>query len=237
MVPLELSSEPDARTRDRVARLLSEAGPSTAATVAERLGLTTPAVRRHLDALVANGAASAHEPRPTGPRGRGRPARLYRLTTTGHTSLTAAYDDLAASALAFLAEHGGPEAVAAFANSRVAELEARYSAVVDAAGTDVVARTAALASALTADGFAASVHPGPGNHAELGIQLCQGHCPVQSVAAQFPALCDAEVASFGRLVGAPARRLSTLAHGEHVCTTHISTHVSISPPSAEGVAP
>ena len=143
MAPLDVSSEPDARTRDRVARLLSEGGPTTAAAVAERLGLTTPAVRRHLDALVAKGAASAHEPRPAGPRSRGRPARVYRLTHSGHTSLASAYDDLAVSALSFLAEHGGPEAVAAFAQSRVAELESRYSAVVEAAGSDVTDRAAA----------------------------------------------------------------------------------------------
>ena len=64
---------------------------------------------------------------------------------------------------------------------------------------------------------AASTRPGG-----AGTQLCQGHCPVQHVATEFPQLCDAETAVFSRLVGAPVQRLATLAHGEHVCTTHVS---------------
>jgi hypothetical protein len=55
----------------------------------------------------------------------------------------------------------------------------------------------------------------------LGTQLCQGHCPVQRVAAQFPQLCEAEAEAFSRLLGVHVQRLATLAHGEHVCTTHV----------------
>jgi predicted ArsR family transcriptional regulator len=53
------------------------------------------------------------------------------------------------------------------------------------------------------------------------VQLCQGHCPVQHVAAQFPQFCDAETDAFSRLLGVHVQRLATLAHGEHVCTTFI----------------
>jgi hypothetical protein len=35
--------------------------------------------------------------------------------------------------------------------------------------------------------------------------------------------CDAETEMFSRLVGVDVRRLSTLARGGHVCTTHIPT--------------
>jgi len=41
------------------------------------------------------------------------------------------------------------------------------------------------------------------------------------VAAQFPQLCEAEAEAFGRLLGVHVQRLATLAHGEHVCTTHV----------------
>ena len=53
------------------------------------------------------------------------------------------------------------------------------------------------------------------------MQLCQGHCPVQHVAERFPELCEAETATFSRLLGVDVRRLATLAQGDHVCTTHI----------------
>lgn len=55
----------------------------------------------------------------------------------------------------------------------------------------------------------------------LAIQLCQGHCPIQEVAKDFPEMCEAETEAFARLLGVPIQRLSTLANGGHVCTTNI----------------
>ena len=54
-----------------------------------------------------------------------------------------------------------------------------------------------------------------------GGQLCQHHCPVAHVAAEFPQLCEAETAVIGRLVGTHVQRLATIAHGDGICTTHI----------------
>ena len=54
-----------------------------------------------------------------------------------------------------------------------------------------------------------------------GEQICQHHCPVAHVAEQFPQLCEAETAAFGRLLGTHVQRLATIAHGDGVCTTFI----------------
>ena len=117
-------------TRDEVARLLLEQGPATAAALGERLGISPTAVRRHLDALVADGLAVDREQRPLAgrQRGRGRPAREFLLTDAGRASFPHAYDDLAAAALRFLAESGGEAAVTAFAERRVAVLEEQLGA-------------------------------------------------------------------------------------------------------------
>ena len=202
------------RTRDRVARLLLEVGPLTASDLAERLGLTATAVRRHLDALVDEGWLQAREPRARGPRGRGRPAKAVALTDAGRGRFHQAYDDLATSALRFLADTAGEQAVEQFARARVAEFERRYRALVEAAPPD--RRAEALAAALSADGYAASTAP-----ARAGVQLCQHHCPVAHVAEQFPQLCDAETEVFARLLGTHVQRLATIAHGDGVCTTHV----------------
>jgi predicted ArsR family transcriptional regulator len=211
----------EASTRDRVARTVLENGPLTAAALAERLGLTTAAVRRHLDALLADTLIEERQPRNLGNRGRGRPARLFAMTAAGRDQFDQAYDDLAASALRFLAEHGGKDAVANFARQRVADLEARYRPVVEAAPAD--RRTQALAEALSGDGYAASTRTVPGlGRAGAGEQLCQHNCPVAHVAEQFPQLCEAETEVFARLLGTSVQRLATIAHGDGVCTTHIS---------------
>jgi len=54
-----------------------------------------------------------------------------------------------------------------------------------------------------------------------GGQLCQHHCPVAHVAAEFPQLCEAETRVISQLVGTHVQRLATIAHGDGVCTTHI----------------
>ena len=210
-----------ARTRDRVRQLLAEHGPLTAAALASRLGLTPAAVRRHLDLLAEQDAIEECEPATAGAARRGRPARAYILSEAGHAGMGSDYDDVATSALRFLAEHAGADAVGEFARERIAELEQRYAGQLAAAGEDVTARAKALATALTADGFAASTGPVGEGTALAGVQLCQGHCPVQHVAAQFPAFCDAETDAFSRLLGVHVQRLGTLAHGEHACTTFI----------------
>jgi predicted ArsR family transcriptional regulator len=84
------------------------------------------------------------------------------------------------------------------------------------AGDDPLARAEALAGALTSEGYAASA-----STIASGGQLCQHHCPVAHVAAEFPQLCEAETEVISRLVGTHVQRLATIAHGDGVCTTHI----------------
>jgi predicted ArsR family transcriptional regulator len=206
-------------TRGRIARLILENGPSTAARLSERLGLTPAAIRRHLDNLLADGLIETRIARPYGSRGRGRPARLFAITDAGRSAFEHAYDDLASSALAFIAETAGPEAVTAFARRQVSELERKYRPVVESAEPGGQVR--ALAEALSADGYAACASEAPGVPGE-GEQLCQHHCPVAHVAEQFPELCEAETEAFSRLLGTPVQRLATIAHGDGICTTHVT---------------
>ncbi len=205
----------DGRTRESVARMLLEHGPVTAAQVAESLGLSPAAVRRHLDALLADGQASYRSAPRRGPRGRGRPAKLFLLTAAGRSRFGHTYDDLAVAALHFLSEREGEQAVRSFAERRVIDLVDRHRAEV-AAAADPVARAEALAVALSVEGYAASTE-----HVGAGAQLCQHHCPVSHVAAEFPQLCEAETAAFADLLGTHVQRLATIARGDAVCTTYV----------------
>jgi predicted ArsR family transcriptional regulator len=203
-------------TRERVARSILENGPSTAGALAGRLSLTPAAVRRHLDALLDDGMIVAREQRVYGQRGRGRPAKVFVLTDWGRDRFEQAYDDLAVTALRFLAQQGGEKLVMDFAKQRIATLEERYRSLMKA--PDVQSRVQALADALSADGYAASAESSP---VAIGEQLCQHHCPVAHVAEQFPQLCEAETEAFARLLGTHVQRLATIAHGDGVCTTHV----------------
>ena len=215
-VPAQIGGERS--TRARIARLILENGPVSAAALSTRLGLTPAAVRRHLDGLLAGGMIEVRSARRPASRGRGRPAKLFVITDAGRSAFEHAYDDLATSALRFLAEVAGQDAVAQFARRQVADLERRYRPVM--ASADPGAKVQALAEALSADGYAASATGVPA--AGSGEQLCQHHCPVAHVAAEFPQLCEAETEAFGRLLGTPVQRLATIAHGDGICTTHVT---------------
>jgi predicted ArsR family transcriptional regulator len=218
-------------TRARVARLILEHGPVTASNLGERLGLTPAAVRRHLDALLSANLIEVRRARPQAHRGRGRPAKLFAITDAGRSTFVHAYDDLATSALRFLAETAGERAVAEFARRQISDLERRLAPVVRAAPPQQ--RVRALAEALSGDGYAASARAAPGRGPLAGgQQLCQQHCPVEHVAAQFPQLCEAETEAFGRLLGTPVQRLATIAHGDGVCTTHVSPKAPADPATA-----
>ncbi|MEV4535114.1 HTH domain-containing protein [Asanoa sp. NPDC049518] len=207
----------DERTRDRVLRLLLERGTATAAELGEALRLSPAAIRKHLDALLTDGDVVTRQRPVRAGRGRGRPAKVFTLTDAArlrcgrHT-----YDNMATAALRWIAAHGGAGAVDAFAAEQVATLEGRCRDAMEGAGDDPIARAEALAEALTAEGYAANA-----SAIATGGQLCQHHCPVAHVAAEFPELCEAETAVISRLVGTHVQRLATIAHGDGVCTTHI----------------
>jgi predicted ArsR family transcriptional regulator len=205
------------RTRDAVARLILERGPQCAANLAEALQLSPAAIRRHLDALVAEGLLVEGRPRPATQRGRGRPARSYALTDAGRNAFPHAYDDLATTALRYLLETGGQDAVTAFADHRAAVLADALRGEVDPKASTAT-RAEAMAGALTVHGYAATTET-----ATAGTQICQHHCPVAHVAAEFPELCEAETRAFESVLGTYVQRLATIAHGDGVCTTHVPT--------------
>ncbi|MEV8550378.1 helix-turn-helix transcriptional regulator [Streptomyces glaucescens] len=224
--PQEELATGERSTRNRVARSILDHGQSTVAELAGRLGLTQAAVRRHLDALVADGVVEARERRVYGARTRGRPAKVFTLTDCGRDAFDQSYDTLAMDALRWIAEReGGDEAVAAFARARIAAQSAAYRKAVEQAAPEQ--RTEALAKALSADGYAATARSAP-----TGEQLCQHHCPVAHVAEQFPQLCEAETEFFAELLGTHVQRLATIAHGDGVCTTFIPKTSTTKAPAA-----
>lgn len=219
----------ESKTRELIARSILENGPSTALVLSERLGITPAGIRRHLDALVDDGVIEAREPRTSsaGVRnsGRGRPSKVFVMTDLGRASFEHSYDDLAISALRFMAQAEnhvtGLAGVSAFARSRADEIERKFhlrttsSSVKSRTGSEKLPARA-LAEFLTNEGYAANIHEVP-----IGMELCQHHCPIAHVAAEFPQLCETETEIFAKILGTHVQRLATIAHGDGVCTTVI----------------
>jgi len=169
-------------------------------------------IRRHLDLLVADGILEAREPHQALSRGRGRPSKVFVMTDSGREKFEHSYDDLAVAALKFMSAQSGEHLVKAFAQSRADDIE-RKATIALAKRSN---KSEALANFLTEQGYATSIESRP-----MGEQLCQHHCPIAHVAAEFPQLCEAETEAFSRVLGTHVQRLATIAHGDGVCTTYI----------------
>lgn len=207
-------TDADLNTRDRVVQSILASGPSTARQLAERLDLTPAAIRRHLATLMEQGTLEAREERIYGQRGRGRPSKVFVITDAGRAEFHQAYDELAISAIRRLLEVAGPEAMRQVALERVADVERRFHQIREVDSDRPAIEV--LREALSEDGYAPSVQP-----VRSGDQLCQHHCPVAHVAAEFPMLCEVETQLFSRLLDSHVQRIATIAHGDGVCTTHV----------------
>lgn len=199
-------------TRNAVVRSVLENGPSTAVVIGERLGLTPAGVRRHLDHLIADGILEAREPHSALSRGRGRPSKVFVMTDAGREKFEHSYDDLAVAALKFITAQSGPHLVSLFARFRADEMGRRAEPTLAQSKN----LSAGLAEFLNQEGYATTVAA-----RELGEELCQHHCPIAHVAAEFPQLCEAETELFSKVLGTHVQRLATIAHGDGVCTTFV----------------
>jgi len=213
---------PEVKTREAIARSILENGPSTALALSERLGITPAGIRRHLDALVDEGIIEPRDPRVR-EVGRGRPSKVFVMTDLGRASFEHSYDDLAISAIRFIAQNEDPSrsssnvnGVHAFARTRAEEMERKFHLVAKEASAK--SKATALADFLTDVGYAASIHQLP-----IGVEICQHHCPIAHVAAEFPQMCETETEIFSKILGTHVQRLATIAHGDGVCTTVIPT--------------
>ena len=212
-------AEPD-KTRDQVARTILEGGPATAAALSEKLKITAAGIRRHLDSLVNAGVLEARDPYQSFERGRGRPSKVFVMTDMGREKFEHSYDDLAVSALKFMASKNGEHLVNEFATSRADDLVRKGDAI-KKSNKSLLEKSRSLAKLLTKEGYSATSDK-LGN----GEEICQHHCPIAHVASEFPQLCEAETRAFSEILGTHVQRLATIAYGDGVCTTFIPNNHS-----------
>ena len=216
--------EADLRTRDLVARAILEGGPATAVDLATKLAITPAGIRRHLDSLIAEGILISREEHQSSARmrGRGRPAKVFVMTDEGREKFNHSYDDLAVAALKFMSTQQG-DLVSQFAAARADDLLRKTSGALASLPIDanLQGKVETLSELLSEEGYASSIVE-KGN----GVEICQHHCPIAHVAAEFPELCEAETEAISRALGTHVQRLATIAHGDGVCTTFVPGQIS-----------
>jgi predicted ArsR family transcriptional regulator len=195
-------------TRASIVEDLRRADDRSVAELAELLGISEVATRRHLGVLEDEGLVVAR----TVNQGRGRPAARYQLTDDARRLFPQGHDRLAAEMLDYLAAEHGRDGLRRFLRWR---MQRQIDGLKDAVtAEDLHDRLEQLAGALSAAGYEASVSPDG-----AGFTLKQHHCAIEDVAREHPELCAYEAAGFSKVLGRDVQvsRRQTLADGSAAC--------------------
>ena len=200
-------------SRAAIVELLHTEGSQPVARIADHLGISEVATRRHLGVLAGDGLVQERDQRSSG----GRPAACFGLTEHAMRLFPQTYDRFAADAMEFLTDAHGREGMLSFLRWRVdREVDALADAVKDGPLSDRLER---LAEALTAAGFASDVEGQSG-----AFRLVQRHCTIEDVARDHPEICAYEAAAFARVLGSDAQlsRRETIATGASSCVCNVA---------------
>ncbi len=194
-------------TRDRILETLRRRGPCTAAELARRFRVSSMAVRQHLATLSREGFVRAGEERPS----RGRPARVYALTTAGRGFFPDRSGALALEVLQELEAEAGRGAVLAALERRGRRVAAAYSSAMGRRG--LKERLRILASLRDAEGYCCGAERNGGALPDI----VERHCAISSLAERWPEVCRIEEEVFARALGRPVRRTEHIVRGDSCC--------------------
>jgi predicted ArsR family transcriptional regulator len=193
-------------TRAEITRLLKTDGEQSASDIASRLGISTVAVRKHLDALEADGlVVTRRVPVP-----RGRPMLAYRLTEESGNLFPQRYDRLAVELLDDLVALDGTEMLGRLFAARTERLSHSYETHLQ--DKDLAAQLAELARLRDEEGYMAVFEIRDGQ-----FVLREHHCPIFEVAQRHPEACNCEQELFERVLKTHVTRETRLVDGKPFC--------------------
>jgi predicted ArsR family transcriptional regulator len=197
-------------TRERILELVVERRDARVEDLAAELGITTAAVRRHLDHLRADGLVDAKAVR----QATGRPYYAYFATEKATQTVPPAYADLMERMLKGLGEH---EDVIAGVMASVAESVAskHRHEVFGLTENELVAQ---VTTSLREEGILEAWH------AEAdGIHLVNGRCPYHKAAEISKLPCESDRKAIELLLGHDVEQLNRIVDGASCCEYLVRT--------------
>jgi predicted ArsR family transcriptional regulator len=179
------------RSATRLLHALKAAGPQSAAVIARRLGVTSPAIRQHLAKLQAEGLVAFVDHAA----GVGRPRRRWHLTEKGHARFPDSHAGLALDLIQSVGRIFGEEGLDKLISAREQASFALYSARLG--GGDLHQRLRQLAAVRSEEGYMAEVTAAPDGN----FLLSENHCPICVAARACQGLCRSELALFRAALG------------------------------------
>src|SRR5262245_3978782 len=180
--------------------------------LAGELEVSKVCVRRHLGLLKSDGLVDFEVERHE----RGRPRFIYRLTEKAQCLFPQIYDEFAKEVLVQLSRHFGSEALQRILRSRADELIARLKEKLS--GQTFDERGTGLVKEINAKGYLADARRAPGG----AYRLRQRNCPTESVAVDYPQVCEEELRVYREVLGCDITRECRIADGAGKCDFHIA---------------
>ncbi len=198
-------------TRDRVLELIVQRRDARVEEIAAALDITTPAVRRHLDNLRADGLIEVR----TVKQATGRPYHAYHPTERAVGAMTSAYADLLERMLRSLGER---EDVIAQVMTSVAEALAQKHRAEVPASMGTADRVGHVTASLRQEGILDRWH------AEAdGYHMTNGTCPYRKAAEISPLPCESDRKAIELLLGLDVEQLNRIVDGSPVCEYLVRT--------------
>jgi len=194
---------------------LKREGPLTAPELAERLGVTTAAVRLSLTELDEQGLVAPSEPVATGSRG--RPAARWQLTRSAQDMFPERHGELTLQLLEAIRQTVGEKGLDRVLLAREEHQVEAYRAA--SKKGSLRQRLRALAAARTSEGYMAEVTDDGGV-----LRLVEHHCPICSAAESCQGLCRSELSVFREVLGddVEIEREEHLLAGARRCVYRVS---------------
>ena len=191
-------------TRDRILDLVIERREARVEDLAIELGITSAAVRRHLDKLRADGLIDVKPVKqPTG-----RPFYVYSATEKATGAMPPAYADLMERMLRSLGER--EDVIAAVMASVAESLASKHRHEVSGLSTEEL--VAKVTESLRAEGILEDWRS-----EEDGIHLVNGRCPYHRAAEISKLPCESDRKAIELLLGHDVEQLNRIVDGAPCC--------------------
>ncbi len=202
------------KTRGEIQNLLKLNGAMQAGELADALGVTAMAVRQHLYELEAKGFVAFEEKG----KGRGRPAKYWKLTEKADRHFPDAHADLSVSLLASLRDVFGDDGFDRLLDKRAEEQVEVYRRALNGA-TNLKDKLTRFAEARTAEGYMAAVS----NDGD-DFLFIENHCPICQAARACSGLCRMELHVFQAVFVAEAefKREEHILKGARRCAYRVT---------------
>ena len=204
-----MSASTQAPTREAALTLMLRQGETTAAVLAEELGVSVQVMRRHLRSLEEEGLVEAS----AASEGPGRPSNRWRLTQAGRGHFPDGSDDFALGLLSSMAASLPADMIDGLLERQAAEKATDYRSRIGAGSLQQ--RLERLVELRRGEGYEAEFRPDPDGQ---GWVMSEFHCSVMKIAEQFPCVCDQELQLIRHTFpDCQVERVHWLLEGGHAC--------------------